>query len=151
MALHEITSESDSTETCWSSFKSILFGACNDLPNINSSPPRHEWLSEDTVLLIAELKSHERRDGDLWITIHRLLRRDRRIFIAKKAFEIDRDMSENRTFDAYKKLKHFCNARVFKTLPSIRLDNNNLLNDPDEQMALRLDHYMGSLILGSQS
>ncbi|XP_065315359.1 uncharacterized protein LOC135924235 [Gordionus sp. m RMFG-2023] len=142
MTAREITSESVSTEACWSSFKSILFGACNDLPNINGSPSSHEWLSDDTVLLIAELRSLDRRDGALWTTIHRLLRRDRRIYIAKKAFEIDRDIRENRTFDAYKKLKLFCSERVFKPLPSIRLDNNKLITDPDEQMALWLDHYM---------
>ncbi|XP_065318818.1 uncharacterized protein LOC135926815 [Gordionus sp. m RMFG-2023] len=51
-------------------------------------------------------------------------------------------MKDNRTFDVYKKLKHFCSAKVFKPLPFIKLDNNFLITDPDEQIALWLDHYM---------
>ncbi|CAK9295817.1 unnamed protein product [Gordionus sp. m RMFG-2023] len=113
MTLNHGSSESESKE-CWLSFKNILFGACNDLLSINRPFQRHEWLSEDTILMIGELKSSERRDGNLWTTIHRLIRKDRRIYIAKKAFEIDRDMKDNRTFDVYKKLKHFCSAKVFK-------------------------------------
>ncbi|CAK9294692.1 unnamed protein product [Gordionus sp. m RMFG-2023] len=137
------SSESQSVEECWASFKNNLFDACNHLPNINNSPPRQEWLIDNTIRMIAQLKLQGERDGHLWTSIHRLLRRDRRIFIAKKAFQIDRDMKENRTFDVYKKLNYFCKAKVFKTLPTIRLDNNKLITDPDEQMALWLNHYMG--------
>ncbi|XP_065323714.1 uncharacterized protein LOC135930848 [Gordionus sp. m RMFG-2023] len=95
------SSESQSVEECWASFKNNLFDACNHLPNINNSPLRQEcstlqeWLSDDTIRMIAQLKLQEERDGHLWTSIHRLLRRDGRIFIAKKAFEIDRDMREN--------------------------------------------------------
>ncbi|XP_065320651.1 craniofacial development protein 2-like [Gordionus sp. m RMFG-2023] len=80
------SSESQSVEECWASFKNNLFDAYNHLPNINISPPRQEWLSDDTTRMIAQLKLRGERDGHLWTSIHRLLRRDRRIFIAKKGF-----------------------------------------------------------------
>ncbi|XP_065321065.1 uncharacterized protein LOC135928537 [Gordionus sp. m RMFG-2023] len=51
-------------------------------------------------------------------------------------------MKENRIYDVYKKLKHFCKSGCFMKLPMIVLENGKPITDQDEQMALWLDHYM---------
>ncbi|CAK9297129.1 unnamed protein product [Gordionus sp. m RMFG-2023] len=129
-------------EECWSDFKSAIFHAYNNLNH--SQIPKREWLSANTKNLILSIKNDSSRNLELWKRIQRLLRSDRRIFLAKRAEEIEIDMRNNKTHDAYKKLKHFCKPACFKKLPILTLQGGNKYTDPEEQMAIWTDFYMSA-------
>ncbi|XP_065318770.1 uncharacterized protein LOC135926767 [Gordionus sp. m RMFG-2023] len=101
-----------------------------------------EWLTNETVIKINQLREGNILNKDLWKDIQKRLRSDRRTYIAKKAFEIDKDMKENRIYDAYNKLNYFCKPYSFKKLPSLVLKNGKQIVDQDEQLALWVDYYM---------
>ncbi|XP_065323112.1 uncharacterized protein LOC135930260 [Gordionus sp. m RMFG-2023] len=134
-------SKFNTLEECWMLFKGDIHEASKVLVT-NNSLARNEWISTNTLQKIEELRSSNCFDRELWKIIQRSLRSDRRIFTARKAYEIDVDMRGNRLFDAYNKLKHFCKSKIFRELPSIRLDNNKVIFDQDDQMALWTDYYM---------
>ncbi|XP_065315613.1 uncharacterized protein LOC135924485 [Gordionus sp. m RMFG-2023] len=94
-------------EVCWELFKKELAESYERLPNVNLAT-RKEWMSDETLEKIYQLRMTNSSNIDLWKDIKRLLRKDRRIFIAKRAADIDKDMKENRIYDAYRKLKYFC-------------------------------------------
>ncbi|XP_065323509.1 uncharacterized protein LOC135930613 [Gordionus sp. m RMFG-2023] len=128
-------------DICWNLFKKDITESYNMLPNINVYL-RREWLSNETVGKISQLREGNNLNRELWKEIQKLLRSDRRKFVAKKAFEIEKDMNENRIYEVYNKLKYFCKPYSFKKLPSLVLANENVISDQDEQIALWLDHYM---------
>ncbi|XP_065323722.1 uncharacterized protein LOC135930855 [Gordionus sp. m RMFG-2023] len=133
------SNQNSTLEKCWSDFKCILLSTCKDFTNIRG-PPVSDWVSPITASKIAELKSKSHRDKDLWKQIQRLLRSDRRKYVAEKAKKIEVDMKCNKLYDAYKKLKLFCKSSNFRSLPKLKI-NNNIICDPEEQMKLWLDHY----------
>ncbi|XP_065318791.1 uncharacterized protein LOC135926788 [Gordionus sp. m RMFG-2023] len=135
------TTRNGNVEVCWELFKKELAESYERLPNVNLVS-RKEWMSDETLGKIYQLRMTNSSNIDLWKDIKRLLWKDRRIFIAKRAADIDKDMKENRIYDAYKKLKYFCKSSCFVKLPMIVLANGKTITDQDEQMALWLDHYM---------
>ncbi|XP_065315259.1 uncharacterized protein LOC135924139 [Gordionus sp. m RMFG-2023] len=130
-----------SLEECWSDFKNAIFHAYNNLKH--SQIPKREWLSVETNLILS-IKNDSSRNLELWRRIQRLLRSDRRIFLAKRAEETEMDMRNNKTHDAYKKLKHFCKPACFKKLPILTLQEGNNYIDPEKQMAIWTDFYMSA-------
>ncbi|XP_065315707.1 uncharacterized protein LOC135924565 [Gordionus sp. m RMFG-2023] len=130
-----------SVEKSWNLFKVVLVDTYKVLPDV-SLIHRKEWMVNDTLEKINQLRTANSSNKDLWKMIQRLLRRDRLVYSAKKAFDIDKDVRENRLYDAYKKLKYFCKPYSFQKLPSIVLNNGKVIIDQDEQMALWLDYYI---------
>ncbi|XP_065321393.1 uncharacterized protein LOC135928857 [Gordionus sp. m RMFG-2023] len=128
----------ENVEKSWNLFKDALVDTYKVLPEV-SLIPRKEWMANDTLEKINQRTANS-SNKDLWKLIQRLLRRDRRVYSAKKAFDIDKDVRENRLYDAYKKLKYFCKPCSFKKIPSIVLNNGKVIIDQDEQMALWLDY-----------
>ncbi|XP_065318777.1 uncharacterized protein LOC135926773 [Gordionus sp. m RMFG-2023] len=130
-----------SVEKSWNLFKDALVDTYRVLPDV-SLIHRKEWMANDTLEKINQLRTACSSNKDLWKMIQRLLRRDRRVYSAKKAFDIDKDVRENRLHDAYKKLKYFCKPNGFQKVPSIVLNDGKIIIDQDEQMALWLDYYI---------
>ncbi|XP_065315306.1 uncharacterized protein LOC135924186 [Gordionus sp. m RMFG-2023] len=83
----------ENVEACWKLFKSGLTESYNVLPNATPFS-RKEWMANDTLEKINLLRSVNGPNSDLWKDIQKLLRRDRPIYIARKAFDIERDMKE---------------------------------------------------------
>ncbi|XP_065315534.1 uncharacterized protein LOC135924405 [Gordionus sp. m RMFG-2023] len=131
------TTENRNVNAVWNLFKRNIIESHNTLPNVNIFL-RKEWITNETVIKINQLREGNILNKDLWKDIQKRLRSDRRTYIAKKAFEIDKDMKDNRIYDAYNKLNYFCKPYSFKKIPSLVLKNGK----QDEQLALWVDYYM---------
>ncbi|XP_065315288.1 uncharacterized protein LOC135924167 [Gordionus sp. m RMFG-2023] len=66
-------------ENCWDLFKKELAESYERLPNVNLVS-RKEWMSDETLEKIYQLRMTNSSNIDLWKDIKRLLRKDRRIF-----------------------------------------------------------------------
>ncbi|CAK9295847.1 unnamed protein product [Gordionus sp. m RMFG-2023] len=87
-------------DECWNLFKKDITDSYNRPPNINIYS-RSEWLTNKTIAKISQLREDNNLNKELWKDVQKLLRSNKRRYIAKIAFEIDKDMKENRIYDAY--------------------------------------------------
>ncbi|XP_065325497.1 uncharacterized protein LOC135932076 [Gordionus sp. m RMFG-2023] len=105
---------------------------------------RKEWLSPSTIQIIKNLTTnisynqytkHHRR----YIT--HCIRTDKRYFIANLSRSIQYSFDNNNIYKAFQSLKLFI---TFKSnpLPRLHIENNKIITDPREQLAIWTDHYM---------